>query len=55
MIHGGGLHVICLGRIRDPKEFAEAVSPLAKGAHKLVMVTWMGVKDIEKERDCVVN
>ena len=51
-----GLHVIYLPQDgAPPKDFAEAVGPIAKGAQKPVMVTWMGAKDIEKERDILVN
>ena len=51
-----GLHVIYLPlEGAPPKDFADAVSPIAKGASKPVVVTWLGTKDIEKDRDILVE
>ena len=51
-----GLHVIYQPLDgAPPKDFADAVSLLAKGAHKPVVVTWLGTKDIEKDREILVD
>ena len=51
-----GLHVIYLPLDgAPPKDFAEAVTPVVKGTLKPVVVTWLGTKDIEMDREILVG